>query len=136
MFETLSDKLQRSFKALRGQGTITDENISEALREIRIALIEADVSLSVVTDLVEHIRLRALGTQVTTALSPSEQIVKIVHDELISLLGKDTARFPTPPQPPSSVLMAARQGGGKTPPSAKLAAWPKKPGHRPMRVSG
>ena len=135
MFETLSDKLQRSFKALRGQGTITDENISEALREIRIALIEADVSLSVVTDLVEHIRLRALGTQVTTALSPSEQIVKIVHDELIALLGKDTARFRTSSQPPSVVLMAGLQGGGKTTTSAKLAAWLKKSGHRPMLVS-
>jgi signal recognition particle subunit SRP54 len=135
MFETLSDKLQRSFKALRGQGTITDENIGEALREIRIALIEADVSLSVVTDLVEHIRARALGTQVTTALSPSEQIVKIVHDELIALLGKDTARFRTSSQPPSVVLMAGLQGGGKTTTSAKLAAWLKKSGHRPMLVS-
>jgi signal recognition particle subunit SRP54 len=135
MFETLSDKLQRSFKALRGQGTITDENIADALREIRIALIEADVSLPVVTDLVEHIRARALGTQVTTALSPSEQIVKIVHDELITLLGKDTARFRTSSQPPSVVLMAGLQGGGKTTTSAKLAAWLKKAGHRPMLVS-
>ena len=107
----------------------------EALREVRIALIEADVSLSVVTDLVEHIRLRALGTQVTTALSPSEQIVKIVHDELIALLGKDTARFRTSSQPPSVVLMAGLQGGGKTTTSAKLAAWLKKSGHRPMLVS-
>ena len=114
MFETLSDKLQRSFKTLRGQGTITDENIAEALREIRLALIEADVSLSVVTEVVEHIRQRALGTQVTTALSPSEQIVKIVHDELIAILGKDTARFRTSSQPPSVILMAGLQGGGKT----------------------
>ena len=135
MFETLSDKLQRSFKALRGQGTITDENIGEAMREIRLALIEADVSLSVVNDLVEHIRARALGTQVTTALSPSEQIVKIVHDELVTLLGKDTARFRTSSQPHSVVLMAGLQGGGKTTTSAKLAAWLKKAGHRPMLVS-
>src|ERR1035437_1212285 len=135
MFETLSDKLQRSFKALRGQGTITDENISEALREIRIALIEADVSLSVVTDLVEASRVRALGTQVTTALSPSEQVIKIVRDELIALLGKDTARFRTSSQPPSVILMAGLQGGGKTTTSAKLAGWLKKAGHRPMLVS-
>ena len=135
MFETLSDKLQRSFKVLRGQGTITDENIDEAMREIRLALIEADVSLSVVTELVEHIRVRALGTQVTTALSPSEQIVKIVHDELVAILGKDTARFRTSSQPPSVVLMAGLQGGGKTTTSAKLAAWLKKAGHRPMLVS-
>jgi signal recognition particle subunit SRP54 len=135
MFENLSDKLQRSFKNLRGEGTITDENVGEALREIRLALIESDVSLSVVTDVVEHIRERAMGTQVTTALSPSEQIVKIVHDELVNILGKDTARFKTSSQPPSVILMAGLQGGGKTTTSAKLAAWLKKAGHRPMLVS-
>ncbi|MGD0796485.1 MAG: signal recognition particle protein [Acidobacteriaceae bacterium] len=135
MFENLSDKLQRSFKTLRGQGTITDENIGEALREIRLALIEADVSLPVVTEVVDHIRERALGTQVTTALSPSEQIVKIVHDELINILGKDNARFKTSSQPPSVILMAGLQGSGKTTTSGKLAAWLKKAGHRPMLVS-
>jgi signal recognition particle subunit SRP54 len=135
MFENLSDKLQRSFKTLRGQGTITDENIVEALREIRLALLEADVNLAVVTELVEHIRARALGTQVTTALSPSEQIVKIVHDELVNLLGKDTARFKTSSQPPSVILMAGLQGSGKTTTSGKLAQWLKKSGHRPMLVS-
>ena len=77
MFENLSDKLQRSFKNLRGQGTITDENIAEALREIRLALLESDVSLAVVDTLIEHIRAKALGSQVATALSPAEQIVKI-----------------------------------------------------------
>ncbi len=135
MFENLSDKLQRSFKNLRGQGTITDENIAEALREIRLALLEADVNLSVVTELVEHIRTRALGSQVTTALSPSEQIVKIVHDELINVLGKDTARFMKSSQPPSVILMAGLQGSGKTTTSGKLAQWLKKAGHRPMLVS-
>jgi signal recognition particle subunit SRP54 len=135
MFENLSDKLQRSFKTLRGQGTITDENIGEAMREIRLALIESDVSLSVVTEVVDHIRERALGGQVATALSPSEQIVKIVHDELVNILGKDTARFKTSSQPPSVILMAGLQGGGKTTTSAKLAGWLKKAGHRPMLVS-
>src|ERR1035438_4615290 len=135
MFENLSDKLQRSFKTLRGQGTITDENIAEALREIRLALIEADVSLAVVTEVVDHIRDRALGGQVATALSPSEQIVKIVHDELIDILGRDTARFRTSSQPPSVILMAGLQGGGKTTSSGKLAMWLKKAGHRPMLVS-
>jgi signal recognition particle subunit SRP54 len=135
MFENLSDKLQRSFKTLRGQGTITDENIGEALREIRLALLEADVNLAVVTTLVDQIRARALGTQVTTALSPSEQIVKIVHDELVNLLGKDTARFRTSSQPPSVILMAGLQGSGKTTTSGKLAQWLKKSGHRPMLVS-
>ncbi len=135
MFENLSDKLQRSFKNLRGQGTITDENISEALREIRLALLESDVNLNVVTELIEHIRVRALGTQVTTALSPSEQIVKIVHDELVNVLGKDTARFQKSSQPPSVILMAGLQGSGKTTTSGKLAQWLKKAGHRPMLVS-
>ncbi len=135
MFENLSDKLQRSFKTLRGQGTITEENISDALREIRLALLESDVNLNVVTELIEHIRTRALGEQVATALSPSEQIVKIVHDELVNVLGKDTARFKTASQPPSVILMAGLQGSGKTTTSGKLAQWLKKGGHRPMLVS-
>jgi signal recognition particle subunit SRP54 len=135
MFETLSDKLQRSFKNLRGQGNITDENIADAMREIRLALIESDVSLSVVDTLVEHIRAKALGTQVATALSPSEQIARIVQAELIAILGKDIAKFKTASQPPSVVLMAGLQGSGKTTTSAKLAQWLKKGGHRPMLVS-
>ena len=135
MFENLSEKLQRSFKTLRGQGTITEENISDAMREIRVALLESDVNLNVADDLVEHIRVKALGTQVTTALSPSEQIVKIVHDELVTLLGKDISKFRTASQPPSVVLMAGLQGSGKTTTSGKLAQWLKKGGHRPMLVS-
>jgi len=135
MFENLSDKLQRSFKNLRGQGTISDENIADALREIRLALLESDVNLTVVDSLVEHIRAKAMGTQVTTALSPSEQIVKIVHDELVTLLGRDTAKFKTSSQPPSVILMAGLQGSGKTTTSGKLGQWLKKSGHRPMLVS-
>jgi signal recognition particle subunit SRP54 len=135
MFENLSEKLQRSFKTLRGQGTITEENISDAMSEIRLALLESDVNLNVVDELVEHIRVKAMGTQVTTALSPSEQIVKIVHDELVALLGKDVSKFRTASQPPSVVLMAGLQGSGKTTTSAKLAQWLKKGGHRPMLVS-
>ena len=135
MFENLTDKLQRVFKNLRGQGTLTEENISEALREIRVALLEADVNLNVVRDLIEHIREKAIGTEVMTALSPSEQVVKIVRDELIALLGKDTARFKFASQPPTVILMAGLQGSGKTTTSGKLAAWLKKGGHRPMLVS-
>jgi signal recognition particle subunit SRP54 len=135
MFETLSDKLQRSFKNLRGQGTITGENIADAMREIRLALVESDVNLAVVDTLVEHIRAKSMGTQVTTALSPSEQIVKIVHDELVAILGRDVSKFKTASQPPSVVLMAGLQGSGKTTTSAKLAQWLKKGGHRPMLVS-
>jgi signal recognition particle subunit SRP54 len=135
MFENLSEKLQRSFKNLRGQGTLTEENISEALREIRLALLESDVNLEVVKQLMEHIRDRALGSQVATALSPTEQIVKIVNDELVNILGKDTARFKFSSQPPSVILMAGLQGSGKTTTSGKLAQWLKKGGHRPMLVS-
>jgi len=135
MFENLSDKLQRSFKTLRGQGTISDENISDALREIRLALLESDVNLAVVTELIDHIRTRAMGEKVATALSPSEQIVKIVHDELINVLGRDTARFQKSSQPPSVILMAGLQGSGKTTTSGKLAQWLKKAGNRPMLVS-
>ena len=135
MFENLTDKLQRAFKTLRGQGTLTEENIAEALREIRVALLEADVNLNVARDLIEQIRVKAVGTEVLTALSPSEQVIKIVRDELIALLGKDTARFKFASQPPTVILMAGLQGSGKTTTSGKLAAWLKKGGHRPMLVS-
>lgn len=135
MFENLSEKLQRTFKNLRGQGKITEENIGEALKEIRIALLEADVNLTVVKELIEHIREKALGQEVLTALSPTEQVIKIVRDELIAMLGKDTARFRFASQPPTVILMAGLQGSGKTTTSGKLAAWLKKGGHRPLLVS-
>jgi signal recognition particle subunit SRP54 len=135
MFENLSEKLQRSFKSLRGQGTLTDDNINDALRDIRVALLESDVNLNVAKDLIEKIRAKALGSQVATALNPSEQIVKIVRDELIATLGTDTARFKFASQPPTVILMAGLQGSGKTTTSGKLAAWLKKGGHRPLLVS-
>lgn len=135
MFDNLTEKLQRAFKTLRGQGTLTEENITGALREIRVALLEADVNLNVVRDLIEHIRAKAVGTEVLTALSPSEQVIKIVRDELMALLGKDTARFKFASQPPTVILMAGLQGSGKTTTAGKLAAWLKKGGHRPLLVS-
>src|SRR5487761_355191 len=135
MFEILSEKRQRTFKNLRGQGTVTEENIGEALKEIRLALLEADVNLNVVKELIEHIRAKALGQEVLTALSPNEQVIKIVRDELIAMLGTDTARFKFASQPPTVILMAGLQGSGKTTTSGKLAAWLKKGGHRPMLVS-
>src|SRR6201988_2872691 len=135
MFENLTEKLQRAFKTLRGQGTLTEENMDEALKEIRVAMLEADVNLNVVKDLIDHIRAKAVGTEVLTALSPSEQVIKIVRDELIELLGRDTARFKFASQPPTIILMAGLQGSGKTTTSGKLAQWLKKGGHRPMRVS-
>src|ERR1700722_17807747 len=135
MFENLTDKLQRAFKSLRGQGTLTEENITEALGEIRVALLEADVNLEVVKQLIDHVREKSLGAEVATSLSPTEQIIKIVSDELTVILGKDTARFKFASQPPTIILMAGLQGSGKTTTSGKLAAWLKKGGHRPMLVS-
>lgn len=135
MFENLQEKLQRAFKNLRGQGTVSEENITEALREIRLALLESDVNLNVTKDLIEHIREKALGQQVATALSPTEQVIKIIHGELVELLGRDTARFKFASQPPTVILMAGLQGSGKTTTTGKLAQWLKKGGHRPMLVS-
>jgi signal recognition particle subunit SRP54 len=135
MFENLSEKLQRTFKNLRGQGTLSEENMQDALREIRVALLEADVNLNVVKELIEHIRAKALGQEVLTALSPTEQVIKIIRDELITILGKDTARFQFASRPPTVILMAGLQGSGKTTTSGKLAAWLQKGGHRPMLVS-
>src|ERR1700758_1323966 len=135
MFENLSEKLQRSFKDLRGQGTLTDENINDALRSIRVALLESDVNLDVTRKIIEDIRAKALGSEVTTALNPSEQIVKIVRDELMDVFGHHTARFKFPPQPPTRIPMAGLQGPGNPTPPGKLAAWLKKGGHRPRLVS-
>jgi len=92
MFENLQEKLQRAFKTLRGQATLTEENIDEALREIRMALLEADVNFKVVKQLIDQIRAKAIGQEVMTALSPGEQVIKILRDELVEVLGKDTAR--------------------------------------------
>jgi len=135
MFENLSDKLQRAFKNLRGQGTLNEANIDEALREIRLAMLEADVNFKVVKELIERIRAKALGQEVLTALSPAEQVVKIVRDEMVEVLGRDTARFRFASNPPTVVLMAGLQGSGKTTTSAKLAHWLKNGGHRPLLVS-
>jgi signal recognition particle subunit SRP54 len=135
MFENLQEKLQRAFKNLRGQGTLTPENIQEALKEIRLALLEADVNFKVVKDLIDRIQEKAIGQEVMTALSPAQQVVKVVHDELVEILGRDTAKLKFASQPPTIILMAGLQGSGKTTTSGKLAAWLKKGGHRPMLVS-
>src|ERR1700687_3576554 len=135
MFENLSEKLQRAFKTLRGQAVLTEENIQEALREIRLALLEADVNFKVVKQLIDHIQEKAVGQEVATALSPGEQVIKILRDELIETLGRDTARLKFASQPPTVVLMAGLQGSGKTTTSGKLANWLKNGGHRPLLVS-
>jgi signal recognition particle subunit SRP54 len=135
MFENLQEKLQRAFKSLRGQAVLTEENIAEALKEIRLALLEADVNFKVVKELIDRIQAKAVGQEVLTALSPGEQVIKIVRDELITTLGKDTAKLKFASQPPTVVLMAGLQGSGKTTTSGKLANWLKNGGHRPLLVS-
>jgi len=135
MFENLQEKLQRAFKSLRGQAVLTEENISEALKQIRLALLEADVNFKVVKELIDRIQAKAIGHEVLTALSPGEQVIKIVRDELVTTLGKDTAKLKFASQPPTVVLMAGLQGSGKTTTSGKLANWLKNGGHRPLLVS-
>src|SRR5438128_8934930 len=135
MFENLSEKLQRAFKTLRGEAVLNEENIQEAMRQIRLALLEADVNFKVVKQVIDQIQAKAVGQEVLTALSPGEQVIKIVRDELIETLGKDTARMKFASQPPTVVLMAGLQGSGKTTTSGKLANWFKTGGHRPLLVS-
>ncbi len=135
MFENLSEKLQRTFKTLRGQAVLNEDNVQEALRQIRLALPEADVNFKVVKELIDRIQDKALGQEVMTALSPGEQVIKIVRDELVNMLGQDTAKLKFGSQPPTVVLMAGLQGSGKTTTSGKLANWLKNGGHRPLLVS-
>src|ERR1051325_4258986 len=135
MFENLQEKLQRAFKTLRGQAVLNEENIAEALRELRLALLEADVNFKVVKQFIDQVQARAVGQQVMTALAPGEQVIKIVRDELVKILGKDTAKLKFASQPPTVVLMAGLQGSGKTTTSGKLANWLKNGGHRPLLVS-
>jgi len=135
MFENLQERLQKTFKSLRGQATLTEENIQETLRELRLALLEADVNFKVVKQFIDQVQAKAVGQQVATALSPGEQVIKIVRDELAEVLGKDTARVKFASQPPTVVLMAGLQGSGKTTTSGKLAHWFKNGGHRPLLVS-
>ena len=135
MFDSLSDKLQKILKNLRGQGTLTEEHLEEALKEIRIALLEADVNFKVVKEFTEGVRSKALGEEVLTSLSPGQQVVKIVHDELVAMLGGETARIGFASQPPTVIMLVGLQGSGKTTSSGKLAKWLGKQGHRPMMVS-
>src|SRR6185437_10061102 len=135
MFEALSDKLQRVFKTLRGEGRLSEANIAEPLAEIRLALLEADVNQQVADEVVAKIRERALGQEVRNALSPAEQVVKILRDELLEVLGGEAKLNLKTSQPPAAVLMAGLQGSGKTTSSAKLARFLRQQGHRPMLVS-
>src|SRR3954467_2075842 len=135
MFDNLSDKLQRVFKNLRGEGKLTAENMEGALREIRMALLEADVNFKVVKQLIEAVKVKAMGEEVLSALSPSQQVIKIVHEELIKILGSHEAKLRFANEPPSVFMIVGLQGSGKTTSTGKLARWLSRNGHRPMVVS-
>ncbi|HET6930724.1 MAG TPA: signal recognition particle protein [Candidatus Acidoferrum sp.] len=134
MFENLTERLQRTFKNLRGQGKLSEEHLDAALAEIREALLEGDVAVAVADELLANIRAKALGTEVMLQLSPDQQVVKVVRDELLTLLGKH-AKPLFASRPPSVWMIVGLQGSGKTTTTGKLAKWLSQHGHRPIVVS-
>jgi signal recognition particle subunit SRP54 len=134
MFEALSDRFDGIFKKLRGKGRLREEDVDEVLREIRVALLEADVSFKVVRTMLDRIRERAVGMDLSEALNPAQQVIKIVHEELIAVLGGETIKITYASKPPTVVLMAGLQGAGKTTNAAKLARWFKQQGRNPLLV--
>ncbi|WP_214413444.1 signal recognition particle protein [Sphaerisporangium fuscum] len=135
MFETLSDRLTSVFSSLRSKGRLSDADIDATCREIRIALLEADVALPVVRDFVAHVKERARGAEVSQALNPAQQVVKIVNDELIEILGGETRRLRYAKNPPTVIMLAGLQGAGKTTLAGKLARWLREQGHAPLLVA-
>jgi signal recognition particle subunit SRP54 len=135
MFDNLSDKLESVFKKLRGQGVMTEDNIKDALREVRLALLEADVNFKVVKDFVENVRQKAVGTEVMQSLAPGQQVVRIVHDELINLMGGDQDNsLDLAAKPPVALMLVGLQGAGKTTTCGKLGNWLRKQKRRPLLV--
>jgi signal recognition particle subunit SRP54 len=135
VFDALSDRLSGIFTKLRGKGKLTDADIDATAREIRLALLEADVALPVVRTFVNSLKERARGAEVSQALNPAQQIIKIVHEELINILGGEGRRLQFAKQPPTVIMLAGLQGAGKTTLAGKLARWLKGQGHQPMLVA-
>src|SRR6476646_3490537 len=135
VFETLSDRLDKVFTGLRGKGRLTDADIDATAREIRIALLEADVALPVVRAFITAVKERALGADVSQALNPAQQVVKIVNEELIEILGGETRRIRLAKQSPTVIMLAGLQGSGKTTLAGKLGRWLKAQGHTPLLVA-
>ena len=135
MLEGLSSRIQDSLRKLRGEGRVSEEHLQAAMREIRLALLEADVNFKVVKDFVASVREKAVGQAVLESLTPGQQVVKIVRDELIGLLGREPARLQFKKSPPSVILLVGLQGSGKTTSAGKLASWLSKQGRRPLLVS-
>jgi signal recognition particle subunit SRP54 len=134
MFDALTDKLSSVFKKLRGHGKLNEQNITEALKEVRLALLEADVNFKVVKDLVERIRTRALGQEVLESLTPAQQVVKIVHEELISLMGGSSSGLNLSYKPPIPIMLVGLQGSGKTTTTGKLANFLRAKGRKPFLI--
>ncbi|HXE74438.1 MAG TPA: signal recognition particle protein [Candidatus Xenobia bacterium] len=135
MFEALTEKLQKTLKSLRGEGKLSEEHINAALAQIRAALLEGDVHYKAVQQLTDNIRRKALGQEVMGSLSPDQQVLKIVRDELIELLGREPAPLQFSKKPPSLIFLTGLQGSGKTTTTGKLGKWLTKRGHRPVVVS-
>lgn len=135
MFEILSDKLQNVFRRLSGKGTLTAEDVDEALREVRLALLEADVNFKVDRDFIASIRERALGGDVLQSLTPAQQVIKIVNEELVAILGGGESQLSRASQPPTVVMLVGLQGSGKTTTAAKLALHLRRAGHHPLLVA-
>jgi signal recognition particle subunit SRP54 len=135
MFDTLSDKLQATLGDLRGHGTLSEEDLSKAMREIRLALLEADVNFLVVKDFVARVRERAGGAEVTKSLTPGQEVVRIVHDELTTIMGQGGSKLAFSGRPPTIILLAGLQGSGKTTAAAKLALLLRKEGKTPALVA-
>jgi signal recognition particle subunit SRP54 len=135
VFDTLSDKLQHTLGDLRGRGRLDEESVSRAMREIRLALLEADVNLQVVKDFVGRVKERAVGEDVTKSITPGQQVVKIVHDELTAVMGGGDSRLAFAGRPPTVILLAGLQGSGKTTAAAKLALLLRKEGKSPALVA-
>jgi signal recognition particle subunit SRP54 len=134
MFESLSDRLGAALKRLTGRGVLRPEDVDAAMREVRMALLEADVNYKVVKEFGERIRARVVGTEVTESLSPAQQVVKVVHDELVDLLGGNVTGLKYADRPPTVLLLVGLQGAGKTTAAVKLALHARRDGHRPMVV--
>ena len=135
MFEALTQRLEKIFDRLRGAGRLSEENIQEALREVRVALLEGDVNFKVVRSFVERVQVRAVGQEVLQSLTPGQQVVKIVHEELVELLGGATHRLTMAPRPPTVIMVLGLQGSGKTTTVAKLGRHFQREGFRPMLVA-
>src|SRR5262245_46826795 len=135
MFENLSDKLQKILKDLTGQGRVSERHIDESTREIRNALLDADVHYAVAKEFVERVKQRALGQEVLESLTPLQQVIKVVRDELVTLLGGESTGLEFSKQPPTAFVMAGLQGSGKTTTTAKLGLWLTRNNHTPLLLS-